>query len=357
MRLLLALALCLLALSARAAEPLPRLRLAPEVTVSGLSSGAFMTVQLQVDFSQTITGVGVVAGGPYYCALSSVWEALGTCLNSLGWWWWNQTGPAVGTSLDAIEAVSSADNPTDLIAPDRIYLFHGLADQTVRRETMDALLRAYRILGVDTANVEYVGNVEAGHGFLSPQGEVPCAETRANFINSCKNPDNEALIDQAGDILNWLYPDLSPAGDASEQNLMEFDQGLYTQAALGMDNIGLVYIPDKCKPEAQQADDSTTCRLHIALHGCQQGIGTVGDAYARQTGYNRWAEANNIVVLYPQAAVVASSWFGPFSGNPKGCWDWWGYSGNDYLSREAPQIAAIARMAAALGAPLERGGN
>jgi len=30
--------------------------------------------------------------------------------------------------------------------------------------------------------------------------------------------------------------------------------------------------------------------------------------------------------------------------NPKGCWDWWGYTGNDYLTKNAPQIAAIWRM-------------
>ena len=27
--------------------------------------------------------------------------------------------------------------------------------------------------------------------------------------------------------------------------------------------------------------------------------------------------------------------------NPKGCWDWWGYTGLDYLGKEAPQIKAI----------------
>jgi len=44
---------------------------------------------------------------------------------------------------------------------------------------------------------------------------------------------------------------------------------------------------------------------------------TFGTTYVKNTGYNQWADTNNIVVLYPQA----------FNGNNNlnGCWDWWGY--------------------------------
>ncbi|RYH05980.1 depolymerase, partial [Tropicimonas sp. IMCC6043] len=60
---------CLLVSSAATADPLPTLNLdAQATTVSGLSSGAFMAVQLQVAFSTTIGGAGIVAGGPFGCA-------------------------------------------------------------------------------------------------------------------------------------------------------------------------------------------------------------------------------------------------------------------------------------------------
>jgi poly(3-hydroxybutyrate) depolymerase len=68
-------------------------------------------------------------------------------------------------------------------------------------------------------------------------------------------------------------------------------------------------------------------------------------SFAKETGYNRWADANRIVVLYPQAA---KSWFWPF--NPWGCWDWWGYSGADYATRNAAQLATVHAMLTALGA-------
>jgi hypothetical protein len=39
-------------------------------------------------------------------------------------------------------------------------------------------------------------------------------------------------------------------------------------------------------------------------------------------GYNQVGEANNIIILYPQAISV--------SVNPYGCWDWWGYTVSFY---------------------------
>ena len=32
------------------------------------------------------------------------------------------------------------------------------------------------------------------------------------------------------------------------------------------------------------------------------------------------------------------------TANPKGCWDWWGYSGPDYFRREGQQMQAVHGM-------------
>ena len=37
--------------------------------------------------------------------------------------------------------------------------------------------------------------------------------------------------------------------------------------------------------------------------------------------------------------------------NPRGCWDWWGYTGTDYATRNGVQIATIVAMVARLGQP------
>jgi poly(3-hydroxybutyrate) depolymerase len=48
------------------------------------------------------------------------------------------------------------------------------------------------------------------------------------------------------------------------------------------------------------------------------------------------AASNGIIVLYPQ---VANS-----TANPNGCWDFWGYTGASYLSKDGPQMRAVKAM-------------
>ena len=54
------------------------------------------------------------------------------------------------------------------------------------------------------------------------------------------------------------------------------------------------------------------------FHGCEQYAAAVGTVFVEHNGLNNWAEANNIVVVYPQTNY---SEFDPY--NPKGCWDWY----------------------------------
>ena len=105
-----------------------------------------------------------------------------------------------------------------------------------------------------------------------------------------------------------------------------------------LESEGFLFLPSDCAGGAP-------CRLHIAFHGCRQGSGFVGRTFARLAGYNRWADDNRIVVLYPQAAK-SMAW--PL--NPNGCWDWWGYSGANYAARDGAQLSVIHRMLKALGA-------
>lgn len=76
----------------------------------------------------------------------------------------------------------------------------------------------------------------------------------------------------------------------------------------------------------------------------------MADAVARGAGFNEWAEANRLVVLYPQAKA---SRMAPL--NPLGCWDWWGYTDEDYATRDGAQIKAVQAMVDRLTTP--RGGT
>jgi len=111
-----------------------------------------------------------------------------------------------------------------------------------------------------------------------------------------------------------------------------------------MSDSGFLYVPKACKKGG--------CRLHVAYHGCLQGYEVIGDLYYTTTGYNAVADANNIVVLYPQAQPSTNK---PF--NPQGCWDFWGYSephasNPDFFSKDAPQIKAVRAMIDQLAQPV-----
>jgi len=55
-----------------------------ESSVSGISSGAFMAVQFGTAWSSVIRGVGVVAGGPFWCAKADADAALTALQSDLG---------------------------------------------------------------------------------------------------------------------------------------------------------------------------------------------------------------------------------------------------------------------------------
>lgn len=140
--------------------------------------------------------------------------------------------------------------------------------------------------------------------------------------------------------MRHIYGDLKPPHAAAQGTYTVFDQTPFTAGLKdhGLGSEGLVYVPEACAKEGG-------CRVHIAFHGCAQSRVQVGDAFAKDTGFGRWADTNRLIVLFPQTSVGAT--------NPQACWDWWGYTGRAYLTREAPQIVAVYRMLQRLseGAP------
>jgi poly(3-hydroxybutyrate) depolymerase len=296
-RLLLALLVCLPAL---AAEPLPALRAQKQgVTASGLSAGGFMAVQLHVAHSASVSGAAAIAGGPYYCAQGSLWSALSSCLSPSAW-----TPLPTAASLkgftDTFAAAGWID-ATKNLAGAPVWLFSGGQDRTVAPAVVGELRRYYELYG---ARVVLVSNRLAGHGMPVEKAAAACGESSAPFLNDCN-------YDAAGELLRHLLGPLE--SPAKERPLRQFDQGF-------------VYVPGSCEKER--------CRVHVAFHGCRQSV----ERFARDAGYNRWAESNRLIVLYPQ---VKATWY-PF--NPRGCWDWWGYSGVNYATREGAQIRAVRAM-------------
>jgi hypothetical protein len=308
-----------------------------QTSVSGLSSGAYMAGQFQIAHSGIVVGAGIIAGGPYGCAESLFADVMpgpgtaffnlskavnGCMLNSMQAWGIPDVERLAAKARKL--AVAGRIDAIDNLLADRIYLFSGTEDRTVAPPIVAAAVRFYEMLGVPKGQIKHVVSVPAGHAIVtSGQGQA-CGETRAPYVENCG-------YDQAGDLLAHILGALEPAprepaGDFQVFDQQEFLAGL---AEPGLALSGIVYIPKACRQRPG-------CRVHIAFHGCGQNRALAGDAFARETGFARWADSNRLIVLFPQTDAGGL--------NPQGCWDWWGYTGRGYLTREAQQIVAVRRM-------------
>lgn len=317
--------------AAQAAATLPSLNVdKTKISVSGLSSGGFMANQLGYAYSATFMGVGVFAGGPYMCAGHNNYTAcmynasisssqLSTMQADINNW--------SGTSID-----SKAN-----VANQKVYLFVGTSDYTVGPNPMNAVNTQYQNNGVASGNLQYVQRSGTAHVFptdFAATGDNSCGSSASPYIANCS-------YDGAKAVLSKIYGTLNARNDSpAAGNYIEFDQTPYTNGNPGMAATGWIYVPANCASGAQ-------CKLHVALHGCQQNYATIGDKFIKNTGYTRWADTNSIIVLFPQTRVDNTSHATAASGslsNPNGCWDWIGWYGNDFARKSGTQMAAIKAM-------------
>jgi hypothetical protein len=325
------------------------------ITVSGLSSGAFFAHQFHVAYSGLVNGAGIVAGGPYGCVenipnpwwafwtvpLDRVSAAVVACTHYLGDDVFGLR-PAEPKADDSLTLIGEAWNQHLIDAPgnladDRVWLFHGKDDRIVPEPVADVLRQVYVALGVNEPKLHVDWNSQAtaaNHGMpvvrFTGQSQFPvrdCREHDPPFVIQCGYEAAEAF-------LRHLYPESFQAASDDphrDGSLMAFDQSEFFPAAddrTSLHRVGYLYLPRNCGGEE--------CRLHVAFHGCKQGVDSIHDDFIRDAGYNRWAASNRIVVLYPQ--VTASA------GNPNGCWDFWGYSGAGYYGQNGPQMRAVKGM-------------
>ena len=333
-------------------------------SVSGLSSGAFVTVQLHLAHSASFVGAGIIAGGPFRCAESfrgaapipeDAYEltALYIAMNPLI----PQTGPNA-EQLALVARKTAEQGEIDAIAhlaDDRVYIFTGSRDKVVYSDVVARTRRFYELLGVKPANILYRDDVPAGHSIITDNPEdSPLPTNQPPYIN------NGGFM-QSHDILHHIYEGLKPPAEQLSGRLIRFDQTEFfgDQARASMSPFGYAYVPRAV------AEEGAAARVHIAMHGCKQGYNYVdyvngradsanrppyGNRYFTTTGYNHIADSNNIIMLYPQAQGSD----GGAMQNPDGCWDWWGYTSvdperPDYYSRNAIQIRAIHAMLSRLG--------
>jgi poly(3-hydroxybutyrate) depolymerase/chitodextrinase len=312
------------ALQAQAAITLPAYNVdISQTSVSGLSSGGFMAAQLHVAFSSTFkAGAGIVAGGPYYCAQGSVMTATGPCMAAT-----STSKPATSTLISTTNSWASQGliDPTGNLTNSKVYLYSGTIDSTVKQLVMNEANTYYKNY-VNNTNIFYKNNLASEHAMVTDYFGSGCSVKASPYINNCG-------FDLAGEMLKWIYGPLNPKTTGTlGGSFVEFNQAdfIASPTTRGMANTGWLYVPASC-------GSNQTCKLHVALHGCQQDPTKIQDKFYKNTGYNKWADSNNMIVMYPQTAPSST-------GNPNGCWDWWGYDDANYAKKSGRQMAAIKGM-------------
>lgn len=292
------------------------------LSVSGLSSGAYMALQFHLAFSEQVIGSGLIAGGPYYCAQGSIGNALQNCV----------ANSDSTIDLSAINATIIGYQKAGKLADpkynqdDKVWLLHGTLDTRIHRSVADTLAKQIDTL-FKPVNIEYLSTQAFSHVIPTLNAGAACTESTAPFIGNCN-------YDAAGELLRYISPMSQPKSTQSNellsQNLVAFKQSDY--AGEHADTLGTeayLYVPENCK-------ESDSCDIHISFHGCNQNAEAIGNEYAKNAGFNAWAQTNNLMVLYPQ---TKKSTFMPL--NPQACWDWWGYTGENYANKEGKQMQAV----------------
>jgi hypothetical protein len=324
------------------------------VTVSGLSSGGFFAHQFHIAYSKLVNGAGIIAGGPYGCVenipnpywpwwpLDRLSAALVACTHYSGERFYGLR-PSAPKAQDVIAFVQKArregtiDDPANL-ADDRVWIFRGTMDDIVPTAAVKTLHALYQALGISGARLHFEER-PANHGMpvmaFPQESRFPkrrCDEHKLPFIIECG-------YDAAEQLLAHLYAgsfDAAPKDPHQNGTLIAFDQTEFLAAGdekTRMGGVGYIYVPTQCR-----AND---CRLHVAFHGCRQNADSpredrIHDDFIREAGYNRWAAANNLVILYPQTTQSP--------GNTNGCWDFWGHSGTDYYGQKGKQMRPVRAM-------------
>ncbi len=253
--------------------------------------------------------------------------------------------------------------PVHHISKQKILIYQGSLDSVVQPAMADRLAEFYAHVGVPPENVKMVLK-PGGHNFpTNKKGLNACTAEKIPYVSSCNyNFAEEILVHTAG------ITDLQPASGV--KNLQNFlkkvsqnRDGFVRPKSLS--EYGYLAASQNCL----QAPES--CHLHVALHGCEMSddfdpvfdkrfvrsvrLGYIymrtkesswplsplpyieqkkraggGLKFALNSGFLDYVEKNNVMVLFPQTAITEDN----YPLNPKGCWDWFGWTGHQYATNQ-----------------------
>ena len=219
-------------------------------------------------------------------------------------------------------------------------IYSGQSDSTVHVQVVKDLVDTLPLLGANKSRILFDTHLDAGHGVPTLSYGVKCQVTETPFLNNCNfDGAGVALQHLFGGTLSPRVPNAGPRAQLHTLDVSKFlPTGVLSADEISLNRTAYVYVPADCAAGANK------CALHVALHGCKQYSGAIGEVFVRHSGLIEWAASNRLVVLFPQ--TIALDGF----VNPQGCFDWWGYAGEDYALRSGNQMQVVRNMARFLGA-------
>eukprot|EP00935_MAST-01C_sp_MAST-1C-sp1_P000517 g517.t1 len=240
----------------------------------------------------------------------------------------------------------------------RVYLYRGREDACYNPPSVNHTADFFKGLG---ATVHFEASIPSLHSIPTVSDGTPCG-TEGDYSQAKPHGLEACGYDGAGACLQHIYGALAPAVAQQSENVFSFLQAPFNFGpdsptpwvyGAGLDELGYVYAPKRCQKRATTALSSEAkaqpCKLHIFAHGCgmhykaRGAAGEFGLTYVRRAGFNEWAEANGIVILYPQKYIDCNTSLGrPCTGSMgDGCWDQDGGTSTNFTDKAGVQEQAI----------------
>jgi hypothetical protein len=218
--------------------------------VSAISSGAFMAVQYQAAYSNSVVGGDVVAAVSNYCVAGAL-HYTSVCMGQV------LLMPA-NTALMPVAAEGFAESgqigPLSRLHDYRIHAFSGTKDMVVSQQGEVATTFFLTQAGVTPANLLYVDNVPIGHALLTSGFGNSCADNALSYIGHCQV--NKQRNAHAGAIFTHIGAAAMPPVKALSGRIVTLNQHEFADASTGMAEDA--YLPTVCASEI-------SCEVPVAL--------------------------------------------------------------------------------------------
>ncbi|CAJ1359973.1 unnamed protein product [Effrenium voratum] len=246
--------------------------------------------------SASVDGALIAAGSPYGCGMEKDEEDRCYYGNvdieqSVRWTWGRY-------------AQNLIDDPSNLNKVP-VLLFNGKSDECVYTRVMRDTFKTLQYF-VDKDYLFRSFNTNAAHVWSLDHGQCHCGAC-ASLYGSLRCCDvNNCHYDLSGDLFGHRW-------------------------TAGLWKFALVYVPTGCEARVLE------CRIHVNYHGCIRKRLKRRRLWATSIDLNEYAESNDIVVVYPQAAGS------PRVGN--GCWNWGDSKDDQYFdTRRSMQIGTVMNL-------------